>query len=117
MEPVEKPKRHNRKPPAAGKGRKPGSVNKSTADVRAAMAVFAEGNVQNFSEWMQRVAETDPGKAATLYLQAIEYHIPKLARTELVGNNGGPVQVAAIDASKLSEDQLRALSSIDIPDA
>jgi hypothetical protein len=35
----------------------------------------------------------DPAKAADLYLRAIEYHIPKLARTELVGENDGPIEM------------------------
>jgi hypothetical protein len=36
------------------------------------------------------VALEDPGKAADLYLKAIEYHIPKLARSEQTGPDGGP---------------------------
>ena len=31
-------------------------------------------------------------KAADLYLRAIEYHIPKLARTEVSGTNGEPIK-------------------------
>jgi len=45
----------------------------------------------------------DPAKAADLYLRAIEYHIPKLARTELTGKDGG-----ALEVSNLSEDELDA---------
>jgi hypothetical protein len=50
--------------------------------------------------WLQTVADgdeakgvkADPGKAVDLVLKAAEYHIPKLARTEMTGPNGGPVQ-------------------------
>ena len=83
-------------------GRPKGSPNRATADVRAAIAVFAEGNAHKLQEWLDRVAEgsegvrPDPGKAADLYLRAIEYHIPKLARTEVTGQDGGPVEVSGI---------------------
>jgi len=84
------------------RGRPKGSPNRATADVRAAIAAFAEGNAHKLQDWLDRVADgsggnkPDPAKAADLYLRAIEYHIPKLARTEVTGNNGGPVEISAI---------------------
>jgi hypothetical protein len=83
------PKGH---PKYAGSGRPKGCENKTTADVRKTIALMAERNVEKFEGWMLTVAKTDPHKAATLFLQAIEYHIPKLARSEVSGNNGGPIQ-------------------------
>lgn len=87
---------------ANNKGRPKGSPNRATADVRAAIAAFAEGNAHKLQDWLDRVAEgsggikPDPAKAADLYLRAIEYHIPKLARTEVTGQDGGPVEISAI---------------------
>jgi hypothetical protein len=84
------------------RGRPKGSPNRATADVRAAIAAFAEGNAHKLQDWLDRVAEgsestkPDPAKAADLYLRAIEYHIPKLARTEVTGQDGGPVEISAI---------------------
>ena len=84
------------------RGRPTGSPNRATADVRAAIAIFAEGNAHKLQEWLDRVAEgsdgikPDPAKAADLYLRAIEYHLPKLARTEVTGQDGGPVEVTGI---------------------
>lgn len=74
-------------------GRAPGTPNKSTTDVRAAIAAFAQANVQHMGEWLLQVE--DPAKRLDLYLRAIEYHIPKLGRTELTGAEGGPVEVRA----------------------
>jgi len=93
----------------SGMGRPKGSPNKATAAVREAIAVFAEGNAHKLQEWLDDVAmgvggnRPDPAKAADLYLRAIEYHIPKLARTELTGKDGG-----ALEVSNLSEDELDA---------
>ena len=67
----------------SGQGRKKGVPNKSTTIVRNAIAVFAEANVEKMGEWLGQVAQEDPGKALDLYLKAIEYHIPKLARQEI----------------------------------
>jgi hypothetical protein len=79
------------------KGRKTGgraakTPNKATKDVRAAIAVFAQANVERMDGWLTRIEESDPAKAMDLYLRAIEYHVPKLGRTEQVGDGGGPVQ-------------------------
>jgi hypothetical protein len=93
------------------KGRPKGSPNRATADVRAAIATFAEGNAHKLQEWLDRVAEgsggikPDPAKAADLYLRAIEYHIPKLARTEVTGNNGGPVEITGITINLKKPDE------------
>jgi hypothetical protein len=82
-----------------GGGRPKGSPNKATAAVREAIAVFAEGNAHKLQEWLDDVAmgvggnRPDPAKAADLYLRAIEYHVPKLARTEHVGDNDGPIEM------------------------
>ena len=92
----------NKQPENNGGGRPKGSPNKATAAVREAIAVFAEGNAHKLQEWLDDVAmgvggnKPDPAKAADLYLRAIEYHIPKLARTEMTGVDGGPVQVSGI---------------------
>jgi len=68
-------------------GRPPGSPNKATAEVREAIAEFAKANVPQMSEWLAQVE--DPAKRLDLYLRALEYYIPKLARTEVTGEDGG----------------------------
>ena len=94
-----------------GMGRPKGSPNKATAAVREAIAVFAEGNAHKLQEWLDDVANgvggnrPDPAKAADLYLRAIEYHIPKLARTEMTGPDGGPVQVSGITINLKKPDE------------
>jgi len=78
-------------PPAAGMGRAKGVPNKSTAAVREAIAKMAELNAPRFSNWLDQVAAKSPEKACDIYLRAIEYHIPKLARTEVTGTDWKPV--------------------------
>lgn len=73
-----------------GKGRPKGAVNKSTAIVREAIANLLERNAPNMDKWLNEVAAEDPYKALDLMNKLSEYHIPKLARTEHTGADGGP---------------------------
>jgi hypothetical protein len=89
-----------------GAGRPAGSPNKATATAREAIAAFVDGNAYRLTEWLDAVAhgvkvekenpetgevETNylvppnPAKAFDMFQSVVEYHIPKLARTELTG--------------------------------
>ena len=61
-----------------GPGRPRGSVNRTTKDVRTAIAQIAQRNIGRFEQWLQAVAEDEAARAAELYLRALEFHIPKL---------------------------------------
>jgi hypothetical protein len=80
----------------AGMGRPKGAPNKSTALVREAIAKMAESNAENFNTWLTAVATSSPEKACDIYLKAIEYHIPKLARTEHVGDPNQPINIKVV---------------------
>lgn len=74
----------------AGKGRVKGTPNKSTGLAREAIARFVDGNAERLQEWLDQIAETDgPKDAFRCLMDVMEYHVPKLARTELVGKDGG----------------------------
>lgn len=74
-------------------GRRKGTPNKATADVRAAVALMAQRNVGKLEGWLTRVAKKQPAKAADIFLRALEYHIPKLGRTEHTGKDGAAVVI------------------------
>lgn len=76
-------------------GKPKGVQNKATTTVREAIAKMAEETAPAFVGWMHEI--DDPAKRCDIWLKAIEYHIPKLARTEVTGANGGPVVVRATD--------------------
>ena len=96
-----------RKPRQPKGGSRKGIPNKATADVRSAIALIAEKNVKKLDGWLTRIGRKDPGRAMELYLRMIEYHIPKLTRTEIVkppGSNG-----RVIDSSQLTAEQREQL--------
>lgn len=86
-----------------GAGRPKGTPNRSTADARAAIALFVDNNAHRLTGWLDAVASGDaandikpnPAKAFEMFQSVIEYHVPKLARTEVTGANGGPVVISA----------------------
>jgi len=71
-----------------GGGSRKGVPNRATRDVRAAIALFAETNADRLQAWLDDIAKENPAKAAELYVRVLEYHIPKLARTEIEGEIG-----------------------------
>jgi hypothetical protein len=84
--------RKGEKRPGQGKHGPP----KATLAAREAIAKFVEGNAARLQGWLDQIAANDPEKAFTLFQSVIEYHIPKLARQEHTGADGGPVVIRAM---------------------
>lgn len=77
-------------------GSRKGRPNKATSAAREAIARLVDGNTPRMQEWLDQIAEQEgPLMAWRCITDVIEYHIPKLARTELTGKDGGPVRVFA----------------------
>jgi hypothetical protein len=81
-------------------GRPAGTPNKATTQAREAIALFVDANAHRLTEWLDEVAhgipsqdvKPNPAKAFELFQSVVEYHIPKLARTELTGDAEKPLQ-------------------------
>jgi hypothetical protein len=67
--------------------------NKTTVLAREAIAKFVDGNAHRLGAWLDDIAADSPEKAFNCFMDVVEYHVPKLARTELTGENGGALQV------------------------
>lgn len=77
-------------------GRPKGVPNKATANAREAIARFVDNNADRMQGWLDEIAEQQGPMAAWRCLaDVLEYHVPKLARTEHVGDGGGPVRIIA----------------------
>jgi hypothetical protein len=82
-------------------GRVAGTPNKATINARQAIALFIDGNAHRLTEWLDAVANGDPlneikpnpAKAFDMFQSIVEYHVPKLARQEVVGDPNNPVKL------------------------
>lgn len=90
----------------AGPGRPKGLPNKATQNAREAIAAFVDGNAHRLVDWLDRIAIDNPKDAFNCFQSVIEYHIPKLARTELTGKDGSAIEtkdVTKTDAEILAQ--------------
>lgn len=76
----------------AGPGRPKGLANKATLKAREAIAQFVDDNAHRLEGWLDRIADKDPKQAFDCFQSVIEYHIPKLARTEHTGKDGAAIK-------------------------
>ena len=89
-----------------GAGRPAGSPNKSTSMAREAIARFVDGNTDKMQGWLEQVANgvqeeqtgkwivpPNPEKAFQMLQSVVEYHVPKLARQEVVGDAEKPIKM------------------------
>ena len=90
-------------------GRRPGVTNKATAAAREAIGMFVDNNAERLQGWLDRVADGEkdesgnyvvppnPEKAFTLFQSVVEYHIPKLARTENTHHHDGDLPLIKVE--------------------
>jgi len=87
-------------------GRVAGTPNKASTEARQAIASFVDGNAHRLTGWLDKVAEgvktpdgaeyvvpPNPAKAFDMFQSVVEYHIPKLARQEHVGDDNRPLVI------------------------
>jgi hypothetical protein len=86
-----------------GAGRPAGSPNKATQEAREAVKAILDSNLPYIQSWIQSTAEgifddqtgkwivqPNPAKACEIVQNLVEYSVPKLARTEVVGDEKAP---------------------------
>ena len=119
-----------------GSGRQVGSVNKVTLTAKLAIAEFVDGNAHRLEGWLDAVAEgtpmldldgkqiydqdgnkvyitrPNPERAFNLFQSVVEYHVPKLARSEISGPGGGVIPIAAVDLKGLSDVELETMQRL-----
>lgn len=119
-----------------GSGRAAGTQNKITLTAKAAIAEFVDGNAHRLAGWLDQVANgrlmldaegkqvydsqgnvvyeirPNPEKAFNLFQSVVEYHVPKLARSEISGINGGAIETSVVDLKGLSDTELTQIQTL-----
>jgi hypothetical protein len=87
-------------------GRPKGIPNKVTQEARELVKNILDANLPKIQEWLEATANgirddndkyivyPNPAKACDIVQNLIEYTVPKLARTEMVGDAKQPMQIA-----------------------
>lgn len=70
-------------PRPANAGKKKGDTNKVTKDIKQSFKDLVEGNLDNITMWMERVAEKNPDKALEFMHKFSQFNVPLLNRTEM----------------------------------
>lgn len=87
------PKGHTNNP----NGRPKGSVNKSNAAVKEALAIYIAQNVHKLNGWLDEIYREHGALAAhKSFVDTLEYNVAKLARSEHTGKDGGAIEHAVI---------------------
>lgn len=84
------------RPPNAGKGRKKGQLNVVSKTTREFIHEFLAFNMPKVQEDYDKLRKIDVGKALQVYANLLEYDIPKLARTEVIGSPNPLVSLTPI---------------------
>jgi hypothetical protein len=87
-------------------GRRAGTPNRITADVRAALRDLAEGNAGRVQDWLDRVADESPAEAIRLYLGLCRYVVPVLSAAAIADITPKSPREAL---SKMTTDELWAV--------
>jgi hypothetical protein len=81
-------------------GREVGTPNKATGKARLAFANFVDNNSDKLQGWLDEIASNEKLGAKVAFdclMQVAEFHVPKLARTELVGDKEQPIIVQTVN--------------------
>lgn len=75
-------------------GRPAGIPNKVTMQAREAIANFIDINAAKIQGWVDEVYQQDgPKEALNSYVALLEFAVPKLARQEHTGKDGGELKI------------------------
>lgn len=96
-------------------GKTAGTPNKATQAAREAIGQFVDNNAHRLQEWLDAIATgrkkegaedyiivPNPEKAFNLFQSVIEYHVPKLARTENATTLSGELTVTTLNIKPIS---------------
>ncbi len=74
---------------------------KAVVNAREAIARLVDGNVHRMEGWLDEIAKEQGAMAAyRCLMDVIEFHVPKLARTELTGKDGAELTINLGDKFK-----------------
>lgn len=87
-----------------GKGRPAGKLNASTEMAKLTLARLAAKGLDDISEDIDKIRETNPVKAAEIYIKLLEYVMPKLKSVDM--------QVDAAVTAKVEQIKVEVINKV-----
>lgn len=86
-------------------GRPKGALNRSTEQAKLTIARVANQGLNNISEDLEKIRESDPIEAAKLYMRLLEYVVPKQKAIEMRAEIDQRIQQITVNINRSgSED-------------
>lgn len=101
---MEKKTEHLFKPGNKLGGRKPGSLNRSTEEMKLTIARATNNVLSTINKDLEEIKKKNPEKAMELALKLLEYSLPKLSRTEMSGEINQKIQQISVNITQKSVD-------------
>jgi hypothetical protein len=101
---MEKKTEHLFKPGNKMGGRKPGSLNRSTEEMKLTIARATNNVLSTINTDLEEIKKKDPAKALELAFKLLEYSLPKLSRTEMSGEINQKIQQISVNITQKSVD-------------
>lgn len=83
-----------------GKGRPPGSANRSTEQMKLSIARATNRVLDNMPTILDKLIKEDPKAAVDLAIKLMEFHIPKMSRIEMKAEIEQKIQQISININK-----------------
>lgn len=83
-----------------GKGRPPGSPNRSTEQMKLSIARATNRVLDNMPTILDKLIKEDPKAAVDLAIKLMEFHIPKMSRIEMKAEIEQKIQQISININK-----------------
>ena len=82
------------------KGRKKGSINRSTEMMKLSIARATNSVLNDLPQLMEEMKVKDPKAAVDIALKLLEFHLPKQSRVEVRGEIEAKIQSINININK-----------------
>lgn len=82
------------------------------ARISYALGELAQLNIENVQKWLEEVANVSPKTAIQLYLELLEFSVPKLKAVEVTQNGAGSKPMAEYSLAELQALAAEANSKV-----
>ena len=82
------------------KGRPPGSINRSTEQMKLSIARATNRVLDDMPVILDKLIKEDPKAAVDLAIKLMEFHIPKMSRVEMKAEIEQKIQQISININK-----------------